>query len=316
MRSVPRLAGLALSVALLVVGCGGDEPKPPGRGNDSPSTALAEAVGRVAGSGSAPTLPIAFSGSEALRRSSTFTDPLQPVAGVGLGSLYPLRQDLPSTAGIDIGRASYAVTAGSAPDAVGLLAGGQDGTGVTSRLLDTGWEQDGPVLRRPREFSKDVAATRLGLVLSQVRVTGEDVVYGTMAADLATVKATGSPASDLMPLLQCLGEVTAAQVDAPQADDQGARLAAVGVVAAMGGGALRSILCTTWASADAATAAAAAQRQDVMTGKVAGGKPYSELLSDATVEDLRGAGHVVRLTATPNKIELLFTMLSRGELPG
>ncbi|GAB3928776.1 hypothetical protein GCM10011575_13340 [Microlunatus endophyticus] len=241
-----------------------------------------------------------------------------PLLGFGASSLSSMGKPLRDDTGIDVAGESYAISAGQPPRALTVVAGGQDGRQVTSRLTKLGWKSAAGALTAP-----SVTAT-YGIQLAKVRPDGSDVIIGGTGADLDRA---GDPdgatlADDALTsaLAGCLGDVvTAYFVSGSTVTSSGMTELAAGIARPASASATpRAVVCTAWSSPGTASRYAAAARTDLKSGTSdASNRPYSSLLKNSGVTSVGGRQNVVRWQAdTPGNASMIFTMVVQRDLPG
>jgi hypothetical protein len=244
--------------------------------------------------------------------------------GHGTGNLVDFFQILPSEAGINVLDEQYAISAGLPPASVGLLAGGQNAAAVSGKLTAQGWKRKGQLLvMLPLNLSNKLDGETTG-VLSQVQMTGSDLVYGLPQANLSMA---GSPSGQTLaqdPLIgslaNCLGDVVAADITAKYPfGAQPPTAIAVGVSRPASNTAVpEGVVCVAWPTSAAASQYTAALHQALSSGiSVRTNQRWSTMLSDTSVTSIGGSQNVVQLRAqTPQNVLTVFDMLVSADVPG
>jgi hypothetical protein len=219
-------------------------------------------------------------------------------------------------------RATFVVSAGRAPDTVGLVAGGQRPDRVRDALTALGWKLEGDRLVHPGMIARTEPASRYSIQLNQVRGDGEDVVIGLNKATLSSAGHPGGPtlADDarISALAECLGDVVAATVSA-ETGAPAATAVAIGVPRPSSRtDEPRAVVCVSWSDQ-----AAADRYAEGLAGVLRGGdsrrtgRPWSELLRDTEVDRPGGDERIVRWrAATPGRAGRVSEMLLARDLPG
>jgi len=220
--------------------------------------------------------------------------------------------------GIVTKAANWSITAGAAPSHVMIIAGGQDTALVKTSLQKQGYTLDGDILKAPSEFADDLTAS-LAPLLPQARATGSDVVVAGRTGAFTDVitDASTSLAADarVKEIVDCLGDVVTADIYTT--------LKAVPVVAVgvrrpeTSAATAQAVVCTAWASTDAAKTAANQQENAYATGSSGRNKKaYSSMYSAVTVKVLDGPQHLVQALSTANSPSSVFYQLITRDLPG
>jgi hypothetical protein len=226
-------------------------------------------------------------------------------------------------AGFDLFGEDYGISAGSPPQTLSLMAGGQSASQITSHLTSLGWKRSGSRLVGPSPLTASSDAGLLAEDMAQVLPTGSDVVFGSSAASLSQI---GSPqgatlASDpsISALAQCLGNVVAAGIfSGGYLGGKKPAALAVGVSQPASNTATpHAVVCVSWPSQAAAAGYAAELRQALSSGvSSAEDVPYATLLTHATVTTVGGSQHVVEWQAdTPENAQTVFQMIDNTGLP-
>lgn len=238
----------------------------------------------------------------------------------GSGPLTPYGVVIKDVLGVDLSKATSALTVGSPPAAMVVITGGQDAAAIAAAATKSGWTGSGTLTR-----SQDLTAgadKSAGLIISspKIRPDGADVVLGNSEADLSLAGAgdRSSAGDGVGPMLaagtNCLGDVVMAQ---GMGFTKTTSPTAVGVRATADK--ITSVICLGAASADDATALADRVRTDLASGSSsATRRPYTDLLPGATVDILSGTPAMVRITVdtTGRSPELVRKMLVGRDLPG
>jgi hypothetical protein len=317
------LSGLAVSRIVLVAALAAMVP------------AIAGCSGGSGGGGSGLETALARVADTANNRTEIFyddTSELVKVAGAsplatkgfallrGMGAV-PLESVFinPQQAGLNLFGENYAVTAGSEPRILTMMAGGQSASQVTSHLTKLGWKHSGGRLLAP----KSANASEYELALDQVQPSGTDVLIGGSGADLGQIGApsgqTLASDPDISALASCLGNVAAAEIFSGVGSGSIKPTAvAVGVSQPASNTATpQAVTCVSWPTQAAATAYAAKLRTALASGASANaGKRYSALLRDASVTTPGGSQNVVEWQAdTPGNASEVFDMVDELGLP-
>jgi hypothetical protein len=239
-------------------------------------------------------------------------------------SLAELFAPLAGDTGISIFKEDYAISAGTGPQMVTLLHGGQSGSLVTSRLAKLGWKQHGGTLVGP-PFSGGGSqkASLYELQLHVVQTAGSDVKFGGSGAKLSQL---GSPSGSTLAsnpvisaLASCLGDVIAAQIGVGgYLGGKHPVAVAVGVRKPSSDSATpRAVGCVAWSSQAAAAQYTTDAKKALSSGlSIATNEPYSTLLSHPAVTDIGGSEHIVQWQAdTASRADLIFQMYERVDLP-
>jgi hypothetical protein len=229
--------------------------------------------------------------------------------------------------GINLSGASYDITAGTIPQTMTLVAGGQDAALVTSSLEKLGWQQDGGQLTLPGSalFGQSPGVNpdveMYGQAIDHARAAGPDVAGGGQPADLGQIGSPPGPtlATDpgIRALASCLGDVVAAQFasGAPFASKPGE--IAVGVQRPASNAATpRVVACVQWPTQAAADQYAAALRTALAHGGGHIVKSWSTSFKNASVTVIGDSQHVVEWQASaPGHASLVFLLVEPGDLP-
>ncbi|MGI5236838.1 hypothetical protein [Dactylosporangium sp. CA-139066] len=305
--------GPLVAVVVLLGGCDANAPAAPSATSSATApgggSRLLEALAHVAD-------------SDATRARFDFSDVafLGTIGGPGwAGIRYQGARNvslkLVGDAGLPIGAAQYAVTAGEEPRHVIVFAGGQDVAAVAAALRKLGWTADGDRFVAPAAAMTPAPPNDGGLIpAGQARASGADLLVGGQASDLADAAPAGRATLAQRPavaaLAGCLGDVVAALGRFRPAGGYLA-VAAAGVRRpASAEEKPRAVLCTATKSASDAEAVAEQLRQGFRTGRSA------QQYGDVTVTVLGGPEHLVRAEATAAAPgTMLFTFAGYG-LPG
>jgi hypothetical protein len=246
------------------------------------------------------------------------------LVGTGASGLQPYVEVIQGQADIRLLDEQYAISAGTPPRNVGLIAGGQNTSQVTRDLTRQGWKRRGNLLvMLPLNLSNALDGATAGW-LSQVQASGSDVIYGQQQADLSQAGAPAGPTlaqnSQISALANCLGDVVAAGIFSPY--DRGAAVkpaVAVGVGRpASNTGVPREVVCVAWPNSGAASRYAANLRTALASGRsLAANRPWSAILRQASVTVVGGSQNLVEWRAqTPGSPLLAFQMIYDRDLPG
>jgi hypothetical protein len=252
------------------------------------------------------------------------------LATLGASDLAATDLTLQQDTGINLSGESYAITAGTSPQTLTLIAGGQDASLVTRSLEKLGWQQDGGQLTIPAsvQFSQSPKTSSNVLmeeeIINHARPAGSDVAGGRQAAGLSQIGSPSDPtlADDpgISALASCLGDVVVAQFSSGagllQGDPKPVEIA-VGVLRPASNTATpRAVACVQWPTGAAADRYAG----EVRTALAHGGDSapsWTDRLKDGSVTVIGGGQHVAEWQAsTPGQADLVFQLLHDGELPG
>jgi hypothetical protein len=314
MSAIPLMSAITL---IAVTGCSGS-----GSGGTGLQTALAR-VADTAGNRS----QITYDNTAELVRLAG-SDPASTkgfalLRGLGVPAIASTGYVLPGDAGFNLYAEDYSISAGTLPRTLSLMAGGQNGSQITSHLTSLGWKRSGGKLVGPPPLAANSDATQLAEMASQVLPAGSDVVFGSAGADLSQI---GSPqgatlASDpgISALAQCLGNVVAAELISGGYLG-GAKPAAIAVgisQPASGTATPRAVVCVNWPSQAAAARYATAVRRALSSGfSLDLDTPYSALVKDATVTAIGGGQNTVQWQAdTPQSAQTVLQMVDDIGLP-
>lgn len=316
MPDISRLARAALAAVLIaiVAGCSGGGPG---------GTSLQAALARVSDTANNRSF-ISYDDTAELvglvgKNPAAPASGYGPLRGMGAGDLLSYEAELPE-AGISLFNEDYAITAGSPPSTLTLIAGGQDASAVTQRLTKLGFKkaQDGtlasptppdlalypPSMSRVKASQSDVLAASPGASLSQAGSPS-----GATLADDAAIKA----------LAACLGNVAAALMVSGSAANVTAKPTEIAVGVSQPASASATphvVVCVSWPTATAAAAYAANVRKALATGSsLATGRRYSATFSHATVTRVGGSAHVVEWQADEPTPETIFEEVNNIDLP-
>lgn len=284
-REVLAISALTLVAAPALAAC-----------DSGADTALGAALSRIEATETTVTY-IEFGHTEQLTElAQEQQEPWQLYESIGGGSLTDYAGQLPQM-GIDLTAAEILITAGTAPQTVTLVAGGQDEQAIADGLHAEGWEGE--------EVLTAEMTAPLGIAMPQVRPDGESLAVGSLEADLEWVDGGGDSLrtdDDVSDLAGCLGDVVGALLTPPEQVAAG--------VDAEG----TSVLCVL---SEDAQAQAAQIEQEVSTGRSpVTGTPYSEYFSQVSTET---DGDAVRAELTMAGERTPFTVINlvmNGDLPG
>jgi hypothetical protein len=243
--------------------------------------------------------------------------------GWGASLLSTMAYLLPGDTGINLFNESYAVSAGSPPDTLSLLDGGQSASLVTSRMTRLGWKRSGARLIGPPSLTADPTVSQYAQYMPQVLPSGSDVVVGSSAADLGQIGTPSGPTLAADPrisgLAQCLGNVVAAGIFSG-GDLGGGKPAAVAVGVSQPASSTavpHAVVCVAWSSQAEAANYAAELRQALSSGvSPETDERYSAVLLHPSVTSVGGSQHVVEWQAdTPANASLVFLMIEQVDLP-
>jgi hypothetical protein len=304
MRTGPRSAAVAVAVILLA-GCSSSGTKSAGGGGGP----VVDALRKVHATDLSKTA-FEFGDTAGVLRldggRTTGSAPFSKLFGYGASGIAAQYQLLPDRTGIDLARATTAITVGSPPNQVGVLYGSFDAARIGAKFQALGYHKrvDGGdtvwTLHDDHQADPSGPLADLGIVaqLNVVHVSGTRVVYGGAGSDIDQVlggKPTLADDSTYAGLAGCLGEARAAVI---QTDPQTWPLPfGVGVTATSAADE-QEVLCV--ATKDDATAKALAA---AWPGRVRKGtsqhtaQPWSDLLTAPQAKVLGGPAHIVRLRA-------------------
>jgi hypothetical protein len=246
-----------------------------------------------------------------------------PLRGLGAGGLQSAIPELQSQADINVFDEQYAISTGTPPAVVGVLAGGQNAAQVTKDLTKQGWKRHGSQLvMLPLNLSNSLAGATAGTI-ARVQPSGSDVIYGMQAASLSQA---GSPPGKTLaqnPLISalanCLGHVVAAGIFSNYTGPpQKPAAVAVGVTSPASNASVpHAVACVAWPSSGAASRYAANLRKALSGGSsLTLNERWSALLSHASVTSIGGSQNVVEWQAqTPGSALAVFNMIDREDLP-
>jgi hypothetical protein len=301
------LTATLAAAAVTLLACGSDS----GAGD----TALKQALNRIAAT-SATSAPVEFGDAERIREASggSFQGVWGSLDGWGSSTVFHHRERLPDVLGIDLETTEAHLTVGLPPESVTLLQGGQDADAVTSASTASGWSGDDTLT-----LEMDPAEP-LSISVPHVRPLGEDVVVGSMSADLDVVDAEGDGTTlaetpVVGELADCLGDVFAAYIVVSDAYP-----VALGVHPADDDPDLPvSVMCVLTPSVSDGERLADEIPSTITEGEIPSqpGRPYTEFFTAAEAEILDGE-HIVQveLTHTPDALaNTIFGMAFRQDLP-
>ena len=329
----PILAAVLLAVSLAGTGCssggsGGTGSGSTGSGGTGLETALAR-VSDTAGTRS----EIYYDNTAELVRLvgkglAAEAKGYGQLRGLGAGNLTSVYGDITADTGINLLNESYAVSAGSPPGELTLIAGGQDGSLVTTKLTGLGWKKGaGGVLAGPpltgTSTGTGTTAQQYAIPLQRVQPVNSDVLVGQQKADLAQI---GSPSGTTLAgdpgvkaLADCLGNVVSAimfsgRIIAVTSDPTEL---ALGISQPASASATpHMVACVSWPTQQAADAYAANVKKALTTGSSPSLQtPYSKLLQHPQVTSVGGPAHVVEWQATPADVQLSLEMIENEDLP-
>lgn len=224
--------------------------------------------------------------------------------------------------GIKLFDENYAISAGSPPASLMLIAGGQDTSLVTGRLVKEGWKKDADgTLAGPAPAAAGGSTGQYAQFMKQVRVANSDLLAGGSTADLSQL---GSPpgktlAADpgISALADCLGNVVAATIYGGTSITAAPTEVAVGISQPASASARpHAVVCVSWPSQAAAGAYASNVRKALATGlSPATTGRFSALLPQATVTSVGGSAHVVKWQADTSAVSTVFQMQDDDALP-
>ena len=205
-----------------------------------------------------------------------------------------------------------------------LIAGGQDASLVTARMIKLGWKKDaGGILTGPPPLTAPGNAAAYAISMAKVQAENSDVLLGGSSASLTQA---GSPTGTTLAadaginaLAGCLGNVVAAAMfGGPDALITAAPTeVAVGISQPASATATpRAVVCVSWPSQAAADTYASNVRKALSAGLSPQlNERFAAILAHATVTSVGGDAHVVEWQADPSNVETVFTMVNTGSLP-
>jgi hypothetical protein len=245
--------------------------------------------------------------------------------GMGASSIVSFVATMPSDTGINLFAENYAITAGQNPSvSVTLIAGGQNASVVTGRMIKLGWKKDADgMLIGPSPGTAPGDGAEYALTMVKVEAENSDVLVGGSGANLSQV---GSPSGttladdpDISALAGCLGNVVAATMysgsdasitAAPTEVAVGIRQPASATATP------HAVVCVSWPSQAAADAYASNVRKALSTGfSFQYDVRFSAILPHGTVTAVGGDARVVEWQAEPSNVETVFNMLNSDALP-
>lgn len=245
--------------------------------------------------------------------------------GMGAPAIVSYLTTLAGDTGISLLDENYAISAGAdPPTSVTLIAGGQDASLVTGRMIKLGWKQSaGGLLTGPSPLADTESAAAYALFMAKVQAGNSDVLFGGSSANLSQI---GSPSgatladdSDVSALAGCLGNVvTAAMYGGPDLPVTAAPTeVAVGISQPASATATpHAVVCASWPSAAAAGTYASNLRKALAAGLSPQlNEPFSAILPHATVTSVGGDAHVVEWQADPSSVVTVLEMLDMLGLP-
>ncbi len=323
MTSISRFVRPILAAVLVaaVAGCSS--------GGGSGSSGLDTALGRVSDTASNRaiiyydnTAELVSLVGKSLSAESTGYGQLR---GMGASSLVSFIYTMASDTGINLFDENYAITAGQNPSvAVTLIAGGQDASLVTGRMIKLGWKKDPDgTLTGPSPTAASGDGGQYALSLVKVQAENSDVLVGGPDANLSQI---GSPSGttladdpDISALAGCLGNVVAATMYSGPSGSITAdpTEVAVGITQPASAKATpHAVVCVSWPSQAAADTYASNVRKALSTGlSPVYDRRFSAYLPHATVTSVGGDAHVVEWQADPADVETVFNMLNSSALP-
>lgn len=244
--------------------------------------------------------------------------------GMGAFSILSFMATLSSDTGVNVFGESYAISAGNEPSTVTLIAGGQDASLVTGRLIKLGWKKgaDGTLTGpSPATAPGDGAVYAFNMV--KVQAANSDVMFGGSGGNLSQIGSPSGPtlAGDpgISALAGCLGNVVAATIYSGTAASITAAPTEVAVGISQPASAAatpHAVVCVSWPSQAAADKYASNARKALSTGlSPASDERFSALLPHATVTSVGGSAQVVEWQADPSNVETVFNMLNSDSLP-
>lgn len=305
MRTGPRRAAVAVAMILLA-GCSSSGSKSAADGGRGP---VADALRKVHATALTKTAFEFGDVSGTLRLDggrTTGSAPFSKLFGYGASGIAAQSQLLPDRTGIDLARATSAITVGRPPNQVGVLYGSFDASAIGAKLQALGYRKrtDGGdtvwTLHDDHRLDPSGPLADIGIVaqLNVVHVSATRIVYGGAGSDIDQALAGKPTLADdptFAGLGDCLGDARAAVV---QADPQTWPLPFGAGVTATSAADEEEVLCV--ATKDDATAKALAA---AWPGRVAKGmsqrtaEPWSDLLSAPRAKVLGDASHIVQLRA-------------------
>ncbi|MGH3157091.1 MAG: hypothetical protein ACRDNF_11000 [Streptosporangiaceae bacterium] len=298
-----------------------------GGGND-----LQTALGRIANTGNNRS-QIYYDDTAALVKlagaSPASVKGFAPLRGFGSSGLGELAAELPGPTSIRLLGENYSISAGTPPDGVSLISGGQDTAKVTSDLTKLGWARKDGRLVAPSLAStngNELSGT-LTVFMAQVSASsGSDVVFGGRGASLTQA---GSPSGQTLaqdPLISalagCLGNVVAAWIGSysagPQLRPAPSEVAAGLLSPARNSSVPQAVGCAAWPTATAASTYQRNLTKALANGMSASrGERFSNLLTHVSVRNVGGPDHVVSWQAsTPGDAQLVIQLVQSVDLPG
>jgi hypothetical protein len=245
--------------------------------------------------------------------------------GMGAANLVSFTSTMQSDTGINLFAENYAISAGRNPSVfVTLIAGGQNASLVTGRMIKLGWKKDADgTLAAPSPQAARGYGAEYTLNMVKVEAENSDVLVGGSGANLSQIGSPSGPtlAGDpvISALAGCLGNVVAAAMYS----GQGASITAAPTEVAVGIGQPASatatphaVVCVSWPSRAAADTYASNVRKALSTGlSPEYNERFSAILPHATVTSVGGDAHVVEWQADPSNVETVFNMLNSDGLP-
>jgi hypothetical protein len=245
--------------------------------------------------------------------------------GMGAPGLVSYLSTLPGDTGINLLDENYAISAGAdPPTAVTLIAGGQDASLVTGRMIKLGWKKNADgVLAGPSPLAGTGNAAAYAESMAKVQAGNSDVLFAGSSANLSQIgspsRATLADDSDVSALAGCLGNVVAAAMYGPPDISVTAAPTEVAVGISQPASATatpHAVVCVSWPSAAAADRYASNLRKALSTGlSPQVNEPFSVILPHATVTSVGGNAHVVEWQADPSNVMTVFDMLNTLGLP-
>jgi len=230
---------------------------------------------------------------------------------------------LTADSGIKLFDENYAISTGTPPNTLMLIAGGQDASLVTGRLTKEGWKKDADgTLAGPPPLAAGGSTGAYASFMRQVRTANSDVLAGGSAADLGQL---GSPpgktlADDagISALAHCLGNnVVAATIFEGNGITVAPTEVAVGISKPASASATpHAVVCVSWPSQAAAGTYVSNVRKALATGlSPATSGRFSTQLLHATVTSVGGSTHVVKWQADTPVVDTVFVMQEDRALP-
>ncbi len=246
--------------------------------------------------------------------------------GMGAFSLAGLMSTLPADTGINLFAENYAISAGrNPPDTVTLIAGGQDASLVTGRMIKLGWKKDADgTLAAPSLGTARGDGAEYALTMVKVEPENSDVLVG--GGSSANLSQIGSPSGttladdpDISALAGCLGNVVAATMFSGSSAFITADPTEVAVGIRQPASATarpHAVVCVSWPSQALADTYEANVRKALSTGLSPQlDERFSAVLPHVTVTSVGGNEHVVEWQADPSNVETVFDMLNSEALP-